>query len=267
MGRLPTLLVRSSSFVMAALFVACPAGAQLPISTPGGAETETESATPAEPEAADTQAAIAPIPVPATTSAPPRAETHGDTGQPVPAKADRLKQASTPREEPDEYFEDDAGSTERPRRSWYGWQTLIADGISTTVFFTALSEDDRGGQDTAEALAWAGILGYEIAPAIVHFAHRNPGRGFASMGIRLGMPLAGAFLGGAAASGCHGTDCKAAAAGVGFLLGMGGAIAIDAALLAFDYRESTARSARRTILAPLLSLSPQHAFVGLQGEL
>jgi hypothetical protein len=257
MGTLPTLLVRSIGFALAALVLTAPARAQMPF-----AARETEAAAdPATDPAATPEAPTQPTPPPVV--AEPRAET----GQPAPAKADTLKQATAPSDESEEYFEDEAGSTERPKRKWYGWQTLVADGISTTVFFAAFNDDDAGGDNTNEALAWAGIFGYELAPAVVHFAHKNPGRGFASMGIRLGMPLAGAFLGGAAASACHGQDCTSTGIGLGFLLGMGGAIAIDAALLAFDYPESTARSARRAPIVPLLSLSVRHAFIGVQGAL
>jgi hypothetical protein len=261
MSPLPRVLVRSAWFAVAALSLKSAAWAQIPIAPPGtDADTHVE---PAPAPAPDT-APVAPEP-----AAPPAPVTvpQAETGQPAPAKADRLKHAPEPGDDEDEYYEDESGSTEGPRRSWYGWQTLVADGISTTVFLAAFKDDDNGGDDTNETLAWTGILGYELGPAIIHFAHRNPGRGFASMGIRLGMPLAGAFVGGAAGSGCHGHQCEAAGAGAGVLIGMAGAIAIDAALLAFDYPASTARSAKPERLLPLLSLSPQHALVGVRGAL
>jgi hypothetical protein len=262
---LPTVLVRSAWFVAAALALSSVAQAQIPI-----APRETELAPPAPEPAAPAPEPAAPAPEPAPVlvpPSPPAAPAAGEANQPVPAKSNRLKERVAPSDDADEYYEDESGSTERPRRTWYGWQTLIADGISMTVFFAAFSDNDNGADNTNETLAWTGLLGYELAPGIVHFAHRNPGRGFASMGIRFGMPLAGAFLGGAAASDCHGEDCTAAGIGAGILLGMAGAIAIDAALLAFDYPVSTARSAKHEGLRPLFSLSAQHAFVGLSGEL
>jgi hypothetical protein len=166
--------------------------------------------------------------------------------------------------EADDYFEEDDGGTETPRRVWYGWQTLTADGISTLVFFAAFGQNSDGSDRVNETLAYAGLLGYELAPGIVHFAHRNAGRAFASFGIRLGMPLAGAFLGGAAISGCSGDDCQATGIGLGFLLGMGGAIALDAALLAYESPEPRRQAAR---VMPVVSLARGHAWLGLAGEL
>lgn len=201
--------------------------------------------------------------MPAAPVAPPAASaTTAPLAQPLPAKAQQL---SEPRgeasDEADDYFEEDDGGTETPRRVWYGWQTLTADGISTLVFFAAFGQDsDR----VNETLAYAGLLGYELAPGIVHFAHRNAGRAFASFGIRLGMPLAGAFLGGAAISGCSGDDCQATGIGLGFLLGMGGAIALDAALLAYESPEPRRQAAR---VMPVVSLARGHAWLGLAGEL
>lgn len=267
MGWLRLTLASSARIVAATLALAPMARAQIPVTI-----EPAEAAPVAPPEAerapvapAEAESAPAPASLPAREPGAGRTPSEGSTGL-APAKADRLKQSVAAPEDDEEYYEDEP---ERPRRSWYGWQTLTADGVSTVVFFAAFNDEDAGGDDTNETLAWAGILGYELAPGIIHFAHRNPGRGFASMGIRLGMPLAGAFLGGAAASGCHGQDCKASGIGVGFLLGMGGAMAIDAALLAFDYPESRAHGASTvpSTLSPLLSLSPKHAFVGVRGAL
>ncbi len=121
------------------------------------------------------------------------------------------------------------------------------------------------GNSGGSTLAWAGILGYELAPGIINFAHGNPGRGFASLGIRVGMPLAGAIVGAAVASNCNSSLCEAGGAGVGIMLGMGGAIAIDAAVLAYD--KARPRQARRRTFVPLAALTPQQAWIGVGGEL
>jgi hypothetical protein len=109
-------------------------------------------------------------------------------------------------------------------------------------------------------------LGYEFGPGIVHFVHRNPGRGFASFGVRLGMPLAGAFLGASLFSNCDGYNCEQDGAGAGFLLGMAGAIAIDAAVFAYDDRRAPPTHVGPR-LVPLASLRPGRAWVGFGGEL
>ena len=245
---LPSPFARSALLSVAALVVCTPAAAQIPFAP---SEPEAEPASPSAPAPATPAGSAAPL----------------ATAPPAPAKADRLKEPPVTQAEAavdDEVQLDDEGSsTESPRRTWYGWQTLTADGISTFLVLTAagLAESD---DDTAGTLVWASLAGYEFAPGIVHFAHGNPGRGFASFGIRLGMPLAGAFVGAAAASGCDGYECEAVGAGVGFLLGMGGAIAIDAAVLAYDSPDSSRQVAR---VLPLVSVAPGHAYVGLAGEL
>jgi hypothetical protein len=124
----------------------------------------------------------------------------------------------------------------------------------------------QGGSDDGDGdiFITTGLLGYELAPGIIHFAHRNPGRAFASFGIRLGMPLVGVFLGAAAASGCDGFLCETSGAGSGLLLGMAGAMAIDAALLAYEKPRAPTQDAR---VAPLLRLGPREAWLGLGGEL
>jgi hypothetical protein len=83
--------------------------------------------------------------------------------------------------------------------------------------------------------------------------------------MRFGMPLAGAFIGASFASGCNGNLCEAGGAGVGALLGMGGAIAIDAAVLARD--DPKPSTARPGALVPLALVTPHQAWIGVGGAL
>jgi hypothetical protein len=250
MEPLPSPFVRSALLSVAALVVCTRAAAQIPVAP---------EPSPAAPQASPPSAPGSAMPS-GSTPAPA-------TAQPAPAKADQLKEPAVTRAEAavddEAQLEDESSATESPRRTWYGWQTLTADGISTFLVITAasLAESDT---DAAETLVWASLASYEFAPGILHFVHQNPGRGFASFGIRLGMPLAGAFVGAAAASGCRGYECEAVGAGVGFLFGMGGAIAIDAAVLAYEDPESSRRVAR---VLPFASVAPGRAYVGLAGEL
>jgi hypothetical protein len=258
---LPSPLARFALPSIAALGLSSPAAAQIPF-------------TPPPPPAVDlnvAEAAPAPVAPPALPAAPPAPQSGSNpppsASQPTPAKADRLQEppitAAEAAADDDAELDEEGSSPESPRRTWYGWQTLTADGISTFLVITAASLAERDN-DTAETLVWVSLASYEFAPGIVHFMHKNPGRGFASFGIRLGMPLAGAFVGAAAASGCDGYECEAVGAGAGFLLGMGGAIAIDAAVLAYEYPESSRPGAH---VLPVVSLAPGRAFVGLTGEL
>ena len=63
---------------------------------------------------------------------------------------------------------------------WYGWQTLIADGvaIASTPFVPVV-----------------GVGVYLTGAPIVHLAHGNGARAGASLGFRLGAPLVGAVGG------------------------------------------------------------------------
>ncbi len=268
MERLPPLFARFVWPLFATLVLSSSAAAQIPVvvaPTPAEPVPAAELGplvAPAGPAEPASSALPAPPPTPSGRLPPPSA------AQPGRARSDRLKQPSSPTDDAapeDEQNDEEGSSTEMPRRTWYGWQTLTADGISTVLFITAASlASNSRNSDTGEVLAWVSLLGYELSPGVVHFAHNNPGRGFASIGIRLGMPLSGAFLGAAAASGCTTYGCEAGGAAVGFLLGMGGAIAIDAAVLAYDYPESRRRAAR---VLPVVSVAPGRAFVGLAGEL
>ncbi|MDB4933743.1 MAG: uncharacterized protein JWP87_715 [Labilithrix sp.] len=143
--------------------------------------------------------------------------------------------------------------TARPTstRRWYGWETLMADGISLVVVpavaiaVVPSRNGDNGG--TAVGLAAAS---YALAPPIVHLAHGRPGIAAASLGLRLGVPVGGAMLGAAVAGDCGGSFCRLGPAAAGFVVGMVVATTIDAAVFAFEPRrddddERTGDEARR----------------------
>jgi hypothetical protein len=235
--------------LLAAWSVALPARAQLPIVT---AEPEAETAPSVE-------APPAPAPVPAVPAALP---TPTAPEVVVPAKAELITQGPPPIAD-----DDDDDRPLEPKRAWYGWQTLVVDGAAfSALFIGAAINGSSGGGDDGGAFVAAGLLGYEFGPGIVHFVHRNPGRGFASFGVRLGMPLAGAVLGASLFSNCDGYRCQDEGAAAGLLLGMAGAIALDAAVFAYDDRKPRAASRTPTLL-PMASLLPGRAWLGIAGSL
>jgi hypothetical protein len=213
-----------------------------------------------EPELAPSAEVVPPPATPAPLAAPltPRSEPAAAKPVKVPAKAVVLTE---PQPAQAEVVDDDPRSLRTsPRATWYGWQTLAADAATLSVFVTAGIASSRGGSDKVSApMSVVGVLGYELAPGIVHFAHRHPGRGFASFGIRIGLPLAGALLGASIASGCDGFLCEAGGAAVGALAGVGGAIAIDAAVFAYDDPAPEQRSS----LSPLLVVTRDRAMLQL----
>lgn len=105
----------------------------------------------------------------------------------------------------------------------YGWQTLIADGVSIT---------------STPFVPLLGLGLYLTAAPIVHLAHGNIARAGASLGLRVGLPLTGALAGALVwqgTSSCNGHDvCSFGGieyALVGAAVGGAGAVLIDAAVL------------------------------------
>jgi hypothetical protein len=88
-----------------------------------------------------------------------------------------------------------------------------------------------------QALAGLAAFGYLGGAPIVHWAHGHLVRGFASMGLRVGLPVVGALVGVSAAASSSGSGNSLAALddiGLGILLGIVATPIIDATLLSFD---------------------------------
>ncbi len=283
MGRLSLRLLRFAPLIaLAAAGFSAPALAQLPIQAPATPPSElgpvAPAAAPAPPAVAPgparaepiappvAVAPAAPAAVPASAPAPATAAPAPAATAPAPARAELLRKNSA---EPDDEESDDeeAGEHLGPHRKWYGWQTLTIDGASFGLLLAGAGADSGGGRsnDLTSTLLLASLLGYGFGPGVVHFMHKNTGRGFASFGLRLGMPIAGAIIGAAAASGCNRFLCEADGAGVGLLAGIGGAIAIDAALLAYEDQRPERSSLGS--LSPLLIVGPGRAVIGVGGAL
>jgi len=276
------LLLASATWLLSP---ASPAFAQVPVfptatpdaSTPAPASVPAEPGPPAEPGAPAELVPAAPAaPLPPAPPGPPGppglAPAPSPGTSPAPAKAALItepgaRKAAEARRDQDADDEGDEAADLAARPRWYGWQTLTADGVSLAALLVSASLDSQGsGNGSAGVgLTWLGLAGYEAAPGIIHFAHKNPGRGFASLGLRLGMPLAGAYAGASVASGCNTNLCEANGAAIGILLGMAGAIAIDAAVFAFD--DPKTKALRSLGVQPFFSVTRRQAWVGLRGQL
>lgn len=122
----------------------------------------------------------------------------------------------------------------RARPTWYGWQTLLADGASIAV---------------TPAVPLVGLGGYVLGGPIVHLAHGRVGAALGSLGLRVGAPIAGGTAAYLIQGKCRGDFCGVApllGAGVGLI----SAIALDSALLARAPGEETPRAERRDAKAP-----------------
>jgi len=116
---------------------------------------------------------------------------------------------------------------EEEETSWYGWQTLIADGTSLIALPIAAGVTQSG------ALGGVALGGYLLAPPFIHGAHGRWGIFAASLGLRVGMPVVFGLLG-AAVDDCKGELCIPVGAAFGVVLGALGAVALDASLLSFE---------------------------------
>jgi hypothetical protein len=75
---------------------------------------------------------------------------------------------------------------------WYGWQTLSVDGAVLVAGLLPITTSDKS-INTALVSGW--YSAYSLGTPIVHWAHGHMGKGFASLGMRLVGPFAGAILG------------------------------------------------------------------------
>ena len=113
-----------------------------------------------------------------------------------------------------------------PARIWYGWQVLATDGALAAVTAAALAGDQ-------EDLGEIALLGLLVSGPIVHGVHGKGTRALASLGLRIGLPLAGGLIGLAIAD-CPPRDpnafldlCGVGETALGALGGMAAAITID----------------------------------------
>ena len=212
-----------------------------------------------------------PAPAPAPIVVAPPAPTTAPAPAPQPAPAPAPAPVPAP-----------ARAPEGPRyeKVWYGYQTLIADGLSLALL-------TGGVVAKASEPIVAGYVGFVLASPIVHMAHGNVGPGFGSIGTRLFVPWIGAgigaitglIVGGTSGSGAvadFGSRANGALNGavIGTVIGVVGCIAIDAAGLAYtkervdDANVSLApRPPQPTFtLAPSFDLRSDRASVGVVGR-
>ncbi len=133
-----------------------------------------------------------------------------------------------------------AATPETPAtRRWYGGYLLAADGASLLVGLTGV---------LAPPMALVGFGGYLVVAPIVHWSRGHVGKGFASLGLRVGAVTGGTVLGYALAE----PRCKGDFAGLCALVyvvplvvtGMVAATTVDAAVLAREDVEPATREAR-----------------------
>jgi hypothetical protein len=143
-------------------------------------------------------------------------------------------------------------------RVWYGWQTLAADGASLALFTLAFAD---AKSPASSSLAVGGLVAYIIGGPIVHAHHGHGGKTVGSLAFRLGLPLGGALLGAAIGQPCRGELGCVGQGALGAAIGIAGAVAIDAALLANEDRP-----AEHALATPFVTVDSKSACVGVAGR-
>jgi hypothetical protein len=64
---------------------------------------------------------------------------------------------------------------------WYGWETLLVDAASFSVFLGTVN-------DVNSPARYVGLAGYALGGPIVHFANEEPGRAAGSLILRVATP-------------------------------------------------------------------------------
>jgi hypothetical protein len=140
--------------------------------------------------------------------------------------------------------------------------------VSMLVGAAYLSQDGT----SAAPLALAGFGAYAFGGPVVHLVHEQPSRALGSLGLRLGLPLAGLLTGAALIPTCPSGDagvCTASMLGIGILLAGGGALAamiIDDTVLGYAPKASPEYQSRREssfLLAVAPLLEPRRKTSGL----
>lgn len=137
------------------------------------------------------------------------------------------------------------------RRTWYGWQSITADGLATAMIM--------GGS------GWtlAGIGTYVLGGPIIHLTHGHVLRSVGSLGLRIGAPLMGVVVG-CSASARSESSCDIGAL-VGSLVGLAAASAVDASF-AYDAEPHRPMPATASAsIAPTFVATRHGGTIALQG--
>lgn len=158
-------------------------------------------------------------------------------------------------------------------RTWYGWQTILSDSAALGMAGSAPFTKSIG-----TALGSLGV--YVLMPPLVHVLHGHGGRAERSLAMRLGFPVAGAFLAPVMvfaygtqspnARICNGSDRDCGAtllmiSGIGAASGLVGAMVIDA-MSSYDERRVERKVVRQVSWGPSVSVEPGGGRIALAGR-
>jgi len=75
-----------------------------------------------------------------------------------------------------------------PKEKWYGWQILLGLAGSHILLLAGVAAEDP-------VLVFTGTAGHFLSGPITHWANGMVGRGFASVGLNLGLPFGTSLVG------------------------------------------------------------------------
>ena len=147
---------------------------------------------------------------------------------------------------------------------WYGWQVLLADAEWIGLYVLASQKSNPVLEAT---LLGSAIAGYTLGGPAVHAIHDEWEMAGVSLFLRVGLPLAGGYIGSKQGSDCSESRgfqlCFDLGPAIGFVTGMAAAMTIDAVALA---HEPVREKRYRPTLAPLFGLRQDGGFLGISGR-
>jgi hypothetical protein len=145
---------------------------------------------------------------------------------------------------------------------------LLADAESIGLLALSFTQDSNPGVQAT--LMGSAAAGYVLGAPAVHWIQGEKSMAGVSLLLRLGLPLAGGFLGSLQGDGCSDTNesgefrfCVNLAPALGAVAGMAVAMTIDAVALA---HEPVREKRYRPTLAPLFGLRQDGGFLGISGR-
>jgi hypothetical protein len=222
--------------------------------------------------------APAPVPPPPAPTPPPQqpplvVHPPGVTPAPAPAQPQPVQQTGQASSVPVLAPEGPEHRPPRYEQVWYGWQALIPDSVAYVATLA-------GGFADASGAVALGLITWGLGTPIVHMANAEVGKGFASMGMRVMLPLLGSGIGALAGvlatAGKRSANDVGDAAGkgaiIGAFLGAGGCTLVD--VLALGYKRqpietditSTEQRTRGVTIAPTMNIGKDRAAIGIGGS-
>ncbi len=161
-----------------------------------------------------------------------------------------------------------------PTRAWFGWQTLLVDGVSLGTVPLEVGTGSFANTPSASYLLLGSLTTYVLGAPIVHAAHHHWRMGALDLGLRAGAVAVGSLVG--AAAGGSPTSCDGRVAGclgaggnglvAGAAIGAALASVVDASFLTWDSRPAETGQAQKLTVTPLAQVSGRGGVAGLMGE-